>query len=152
MGGKTLRYLALSVALTLLVIGSAPAFAASRFSLTLDPVAYDNSTRDIVQGEGEVNATLDGNKLTVSGTFSGLSSPATAARLGLGLDYGVPATSFFADLTPSNAEAGTIAGTLTLTPEQVAGLNRRGLFLQLNTVRGSDGSLWGWFAPVGSAK
>jgi len=143
-----LRYHAYPAVLALLVLNALPALAASSYTLSLDPVAYDNSTRDVVVGEGHLKATLDGNTLTVSGNFSGLSSPATMARLGVGLDFGVPATVFFASLTPSSASEGSISGTVTLTPAQVSALNRRQLFLQLNSAKGADGSLWGWFEPA----
>ncbi|MBV9551111.1 MAG: hypothetical protein JO256_15695, partial [Alphaproteobacteria bacterium] len=134
-----------------LVLNAVPALAASNYILSLDPVAYDNSTRDVIVGEGHLTATLDGNRLTVSGNFSGLSSPATTAKLGIGLDFGIPATDFFANLTATPAQSGTISGALTLTPAQVAGLNKRQLFLQLNSVKGTDGSLWGWFEPAKAA-
>ena len=105
-------------------------------------------TRDVVLGEGHLNATLDGNTLKISGNFSGLSSAATTAKLGIGLDFGVPATEFFATLTPSSATDGSVSGTVTLTSAQVTALNKRQLFLQLNSVKGTDGSLWGWFEPA----
>ena len=143
-----MRYHALSAALALLVLNAVPACAATSYILSLDPVAYDNTTRDVVVGEGQVTATLDGGTLTIRGNFSGLSSPATTAKLGLGLDFGVPATDFFTTLTPTGAEAGSIAGTVSLTPAQVAALNKRQLFLELYTVKGTDGSLWGWFQPA----
>jgi hypothetical protein len=154
------RYHALSAALALLVSGAVPvlfvldavpAMAAATYTLSLDPVAYDNSTRDVVVGEGHVTATLEGGTLTLRGNFSGLSSPATTVKLGLGLDFGVPATDFFTTLTPTGAEAGTIAGAVSLTPAQVAALNKRQLFLELYTVKGTDGSLWGWFEPARAA-
>jgi hypothetical protein len=142
------RYHALSAALALLVLNASPTLAAGSYTLSLDPVAYDNTTRDVIVGEGHLTAMLDGNTLTVSGNFSGLSSPATTAKLGLGLDFGIPATEFFANLTPTAAQAGSISGTLILTPAQVAALNKRQLFLELYTVKGTDGSLWGWFEPA----
>lgn len=147
-----MRYHALSAALALLLLHAAPALAAGSYTLTLDPVAYDNSTRDLVLGEGRVSATLEGGTLRISGAFSGLSSPATTARLGIGLDFGVPATEFFATLTPSAATSGSLNGVITLTPAQVTALNNRQLFLQLNSVRGVDGSLWGWFEPATNAR
>jgi hypothetical protein len=146
-----LRYHALSAALALLVLNASPTLAASSYTLSLDPVAYDNTTRDVIVGEGHLTATLDGNTLTVSGNFSGLSSPATTAKLGIGLDFGIPATDFFANLTPASAQAGSISGTVTLTSAQVAALNKRQLFLELYTVKGTDGSLWGWFEPAKSS-
>jgi hypothetical protein len=146
-----LRTHALSAALALLVLSASPTLAAGSYTLSLDPVAYDNTTRDVIVGEGHLTAMLDGNTLTVSGNFSGLSSNATTAKLGLGLDFGVPATEFFANLTPTSAQAGTISGTVTLTPAQVTALNKRQLFLELYTVKGTDGSLWGWFEPAKAA-
>jgi hypothetical protein len=70
--------------------------------------------------------------------------------VGLGLDFGVPATDFFASLTAANATSGGISGTLDLTDAQVDALKKWHLFVQLNTVRGTDGSLWGWFQPSGA--
>ena len=104
--------------------------------------------RDIILGEGRVSATLDGSTLRITGNFTGLSSPATAAKLGVAQGFGIPTTEFFATLTPTNGQAGSISGTLTLTPAQVAAVNGKQLFLQLNTVRGTDGALWGWFEPA----
>jgi hypothetical protein len=147
-----LRYHAFSAALALLVLNAMPALAASNYTLSLDPVAYDNSTREAILGEGHLKATLDGSTLTISGNFSGLSSPATTAKLGVGLDFGVPATDFFATLTPTSAASGSVSGTVTLTPAQAAALNKRQLFLQLYSVKGTDGSLWGWFEPVKGGK
>lgn len=150
-GPFNVRYHALSAALALLVLTAGPALAATSYTLSLDPVAYDNSTRDVVLGEGRVAATLDGNRLTLSGDFSGLSSPAIMAKLGIGLDFGVPATEFFTTVQPSAARAGTISGSITLTPAQMTALNKRQLFLELYTLKGTDGSLWGWFEPAKAA-
>jgi hypothetical protein len=143
-----LRYKALSAALALLLSVAGPALAADSYTLSLDPVAYDKSTRDLVLGQGRVTATLEGNRLAVSGNFSGLSSPATTVKLGVGLDFGVPATEFFANLQATTGTSGTISGSVTLTPAQIAALNKRQLFLELYSVRGTDGSLWGWFQPA----
>jgi hypothetical protein len=146
--GGNVRTHAYAAALALLVLGAVPALAASSYSLTLDPVAYDNSTRDIILGEGRVSATLDGATLRITGNFTGLSSPATAAKLGVAQGFGIPTTEFFATLTPTNGQNGSISGTVTLTPAQVAAVSGKQLFLQLNTVRGTDGALWGWFEPA----
>jgi hypothetical protein len=146
-----LRNLVCSAALALLALSAVPALAASTYTLALDPVAYDNTTRDAILGEGRLKATLDGSTLTVSGNFSGLSSNATTAKLGIGLDFGVPATEFFANLTATGAQTGTISGSVTLNPAQVAALNKRQLFLELYSVKGTDGSLWGWFEAAKAA-
>jgi hypothetical protein len=142
-----LRYHALLAALLLVLLPSL-ASAQAQYALSLDPVAYDNSMRDVVRGEGRVTATLTGNTLAIRGNFSGLTSPATKVQLGVGLDFAVPATEFFASLTPTNGTAGAVTGSVTLTPAQVAALNRNSLFLRLDSVRGTEGSLWGWFERV----
>jgi hypothetical protein len=127
-----------------------PAFAAD-FVADLDPASHDNSLRLQVQGEGQVKATLTGNRLVLSGKFSDLTSSATKARLGQGRVLGAPADSFFADLTITSGASGTIAGTVTLTPDQLATLNKHALFIQIDAVKTTPaGSLWGWFLPVGS--
>lgn len=142
-----MRYHALLAALLLVLLPSL-ASAQAQYALSLDPVAYDNSMRDVVRGEGRVTATLTGNTLAIRGNFSGLTSPATKVQLGVGLDFAVPATEFFASLTPTNGTAGAVTGSVTLTPAQVAALNRNSLFLRLDSVRGTEGSLWGWFERV----
>jgi hypothetical protein len=127
---------------------SAPAYAAD-FVAELDPAAHDNSTRLQVQGEGAVTGTLTGNRLVLSGRFSGLNAAAAKARLGQAMVLGTPATSFFADLTISSGTSGSISGTVTLTPAQVASLNDKALFIQIDSANPSpNGTLWGWFLPA----
>jgi hypothetical protein len=138
-------------ALAILILSGAPALAAT-FEADLDPVAYDNSTRAVVQGEGKVTATLTGRSLTFSGTFKGLSSDATAAHLGVAQIKGAPTETFFTDLTVTKAADGTISGTANLTADQLSAVNSSELFIRLDTTKGSTGSLWGWFEPVRSAR
>ena len=61
------------------LIGSPALAADQKFQGELDPMPHDNSTRTIVVGSGIVTGMLSGNQLTLSGKFSGLSSPATGA-------------------------------------------------------------------------
>jgi hypothetical protein len=134
---------ALGAALLLTV----PAFAAG-FTAELDPASHDNSTRAQVQGEGAVTGTLAGNRLVLNGHFTGLSAAAARARLGQAMVLGTPAASFFADLTISRGNAGSISGSITLTPAQLASLNDKALFIQIDSTDPSpNGTLWGWFLP-----
>ena len=136
------------VALSAAIVLATPASAAD-FRADLDPASHDNSTRMQVQGEGAVTGTLTGNRLVLSGRFTGLNAPAVKARLGQADLLGTPATSFFADLTITSAASGAISGSLTLTPAQVATLNNQALFIQIDSANASpNGSLWGWFLPV----
>ena len=145
------RYFLSRAVMAVLLLSAAPAFAAS-FETDLDPVSYDNSTRTVVEGEGKVTATLTGSMLTLKGSFDGLSSNAVAAHLGVATVKGVPTDSFFTDMTVTQAAAGTITGTVTLTAAQARALDASALFIRLDTVKGTAGSLWGWFEPVRSAR
>jgi hypothetical protein len=136
--------------LAALLLSTAAASAAT-FVADLDPASHDNSLRLMVQGEGSVTGTLTGNRLVLNGRFSGLTSNATKARLGQGQLLGAPADTFFADLTISSGPSGTITGSVTLTPDQLATLNKHALFIQVDAVNTTPaGSLWGWFLPPGS--
>jgi len=142
------RY-ARGVALALLLLSGSSASAAT-FETDLDPVSYDNSTRTVVEGEGNIRATLNGNTLTLNGSFDGLSSDAVMAHLGIATVKGVPADMFFTDLSVTRAAAGAITGSVTLSPAQARALNAGALFVRLDTVKGTAGSLWGWFEPARS--
>ena len=106
-------------------------------------------------GTGAVTATLTGTKLAISGTFEGLRSPATVARLHRA-QKGVRGPAVF-DLvvanTPgpsgpashhSSSSAGSISGTLDLTPTQVDDLGRERFYVQLHSEKAPEGNLWGW--------
>ena len=99
--------------------------------------------RETVAGMGAASAVLAGTKLTISGTFQGLRTPATAARLHNGLARGVRGVSLV-DLTVSKAVSGTLAGSIDLTPEQLQGLRKGQLYIQISSEKAPDGNLWGW--------
>lgn len=122
--------------------GSAGA-ADGRYQGDLDPFPHDNSTRDAVIGTGTVSAILAGNTLTVTGTFAGLSSPATAAHLQMGMAMGVPGPRI-GELSATQARDGEISGKVKLTPAAIAALNKGGLYVQLDSVKAADGNSWGW--------
>ena len=50
-----------------------------RFRGRLSVLPVDFATARTMSGSGEARATLTGNSLVITGTFEGLSSPATAA-------------------------------------------------------------------------
>jgi len=60
-----------------------------KFKTHLGLVALDTAMRATIAGSGSVTATLTGNKLTVSGTFEGLVSPATTAHIHLSRVTGI---------------------------------------------------------------
>jgi hypothetical protein len=119
------------------------------FTTDLDPVAHTPAERADVMGSGKVKAQLIGNRLSVSGTFSGLPSPATAAHLRMGLAMGVPGP-VIGDLSATKSTAGSISGSITLSSRQMAALEKNAIYVQLDSVRAPSGTLWGWLqAPAG---
>ena len=107
-----LRHLAApAMAAVLLCCGTA--FAADTYQANLGPMPLDAANRANMLGRGDATAILDGKTLTVSGTFAGLPSPATAAHLIVGLAIGVPGTETLG-LTVSQADKGSVSGTLSL--------------------------------------
>jgi CHRD domain len=114
-----------------------------RYKVRLATVPMDGGMRETVAGTGAATAVLTGTKITINGTFEGLKSPATAARLHGGLTRGVRGAAL-GDLTVSKAMSGTITGTIDLTPEQVQSLKGGRLYLQISSEKAPDGNLWGW--------
>jgi hypothetical protein len=103
-----------------------------------------------VIGAGSASATLTGSKLTVTGTFQGMATPATEAKVGLGLAPGAR-LDLILDLkltkSPEATPAGTsglVEGAFDLTPAQVDGLKKGKLYIQINSVGAPKGHLLGW--------
>jgi hypothetical protein len=115
-----------------------------KYKVRLATVPMDGGMRDAVAGSGSASAVLAGTRLTVNGTFGGLRSPATGARLHQGLAMGVRGAPV-ADLTVSRSVSGTITGSIDLTPEQVKSLQKGRLYIQISSEKAPDGNLWGWF-------
>ena len=112
------------------------------FKARLSPVPIDATMAANVAGSGSVTAVLTGAKLSITGTFEGLRSPATVAHVHSGRK-GVRGPSVF-DLTVTKATSGAIEGNLTLTREQGADLNAGKLYVQIHSEKAPDGNLWGW--------
>jgi hypothetical protein len=127
-------------------MGAALIWAATpeeKFHTRLAPVALDATMRSTVAGAGSAAAALSGTKLTVSGTFQGLVSPATAAHLHLSRVAGVRGPAVL-DLTVTHATSGTLSGSFDLTPEQVEALRKGRFYVQIHSEKAADGNLWGW--------
>lgn len=135
-----------ALAIVLLVLSALPAAAQNevRYKVRLAPVPMDIAMRSTVAGSGSATAVLKGTSLTINGTFEGLRSSATAARLHQGPTMGLRGMPF-ADLMISKATSGTITGSVALTPEQARALERGRIYLQISSERAPDGNLWGWF-------
>jgi hypothetical protein len=124
---------------------------ARTYRTRLSPVPIDAGMMATTAGTGAVTATLTGTKLALSGTFEGLRSPATVARVHRA-QKGVRGPAVF-DLVvantpgpsgPASSSAGSISGTLELTPTQVDDLGRERFYVQLHSEKAPEGNLWGW--------
>ena len=137
-------------ALLVLAAFTAPAAAQSgdKYSARLQRIPVANAREGApITGRGMATATLAGTKLAIAGTFEGLSSPATVARLHRGVAKGARGPAL-GDLTVSKGPAGTISGTVDLKPEDLADLKMGRLYVQIHSEKGlaPDGTnLWGWF-------
>ena len=65
-------------------LGAQVSAQSDSFRARLSPLPVDGRLFRTMTGVGQVRATLTGNRLTVTGTYRGLSSPATAAHLHIG--------------------------------------------------------------------
>ena len=133
---------AMAVAAAVALPAQAPAY---RGRLSVVPI--DVAMQATIAGSGSFTATLKGTTLTVTGTFSGLKTPATVARVHRG-----PRTAMrgpaIGDLTATAATSGTISGTIELTKPHIDDLAAGRLYIQLHSEKAPDGNLWGWLLPA----
>jgi hypothetical protein len=143
-----LNRIAAGCAAALLVAGAAPASAqtAKTFRARLSPVPIDITMAATIAGAGGATATLSGSRLTLSGTFEGLKSPATLLRIHRGV-RGVRGPAVMDLPAPPSAVSGQFSATVELSPSQVDDLNRSRLYLQLYSEKAPEGNLWGWLLP-----
>jgi len=124
--------------------------AGTTFTARLAPVAMDATMRATVAGAGSASASLNGARLTITGSFEGLKSPATIAQIRRGVATGVRGPAIL-DLSVSKAAgggtSGTISGSFDLTPEQAESLRKGELYIQIHSEKAPDGNLWGWLLP-----
>jgi hypothetical protein len=109
----------------------------------LSPVPADARTRADLTGSGTATAMLEGTKLTVTGSFEGLKTPVTTVNLHSAVAAGVRGP-VIADLTAPKSTAGTITGSVDLTPPQIESLHHGGLYVEIHSEKAPDGVLWGW--------
>jgi len=146
----TLRQCVVTVAMTAALVASAGPLNAQggeKFTARLSavPIAGPND-RGNVTGKGTATGALSGRKLTISGTFEGLPSTATIARLHQGIAKGARGAAI-TDLTISKGTSGTLSGSVDLTPPQVEALRQGKLYIQIHGEKGvapDNSNLWGW--------
>ena len=98
-----------------------------------------------IAGMGSATAVLNGTKLTVTGTFDGLKSPATIVQIHRG-QRGVRGPAIL-DLQTTKGTSGQISGTVDLNQQQLQDLQNSRLYIQLHSEKAPDGNLWGWLMP-----
>ena len=113
------------------------------YKARLTAVPADARTRPGLAGIGSATATLAASKLSITGSFEGLLSPATIAQLHSAVAAGVRG-GVIADLTITKSTSGSISGTVDLTPQQIESLHKGGLYIQIHSEKAPDGVIWGW--------
>ena len=130
--------LVVAAALTTFVQAQTPQYRAR-----LSVVPIDITMQSTIAGSGSATATLKGGTLTIAGTFSGLKTAATVARL-----HRSPKTAMrgpaIGDLTATADTSGSISGSLELTKAQIDDLAAGRIYIQLHSQKAPDGNLWGW--------
>jgi hypothetical protein len=121
---------------------AAGAQTAETYKVRLTPVPIDVTMMATIAGAGSATAVLNGTKLTINGTFDGLRSPATVAKIHRGFK-GIRGPAIL-DLTVTKGTTGTISGSVELTPGQVEDLRNARLYIQIYSERAPEGNLWGW--------
>ncbi|MCA9838148.1 MAG: CHRD domain-containing protein [Trueperaceae bacterium] len=96
-------------------------------------------------GTGSATAVLSGNTITVTGTYSGLSGPATAAHI-----HGPAAKDATAGVVlaltaaeGTTAGSGTLSGTGTLTDAQITQLRDGLYYINVHTAANASGEIRG---------
>ena len=129
-------------------LGSVSAQSSRTFKTRLSPVPIDVAMQSTIAGTGTVTAVLSGSKLSVTGSFEGLKSPATTAQVHRSPVRGVRGpVAFDLAVAKTDAASGTLSGTVDLTALQVADLDKGRLYVQVHSEKAPDGNLWGWLMP-----
>jgi hypothetical protein len=117
-----------------------------KYRTRLAPVPLNTGELDTIKGVGAATADLVGNKVTISGTFSGMAGAATIAQLHLSPNLGMRGR-VIADLTVTKGASGSVNGVVELNSLQVP-LFKKGLFyIQIHSEKAPEGNLWGWLTP-----
>ncbi len=141
----------LSVTIAVVSAETPKTAAKETYKARLSAVPADARTRAELTGSGTVTATVEGMKLSVSGSFEGLKTPATTANLHNAVAAGVRGPAI-ADLTITKAVSGTISGSVDLTPEQLDHLHKGGLYVEIHSEKAPDGVIWGWLLKGDQAR
>ena len=143
---KRWSLLVLAIGVCVQFSGSLQAQSEEKFKIRLFSAPALGTQPANVAGGGSASAVLTGRKLSITGSFDKMASPATAANLRIGALTAVRGNSLF-DLTLSKTgtgTSGTIAGTFDLSPDQVDALKKGRLYVQIQSEGMPNGHLLGW--------
>jgi hypothetical protein len=135
---------AMALAVTICVPLSAQA---PQYRARLSMVPTDLAMQATIAGLGAATASLKGSTLSITGTFSGLKTPATIVQVRRSAKAGMRGA-VIGDLKATQETSGTISGSLELTKEQIDDLAAGRLYIQLHSDKAPDGNLWGWLLAV----
>jgi hypothetical protein len=138
MSATRMWIVAVTVAMGLPVQAQTPQYRAR-----LSVVPLDIAMQATIAGSGSITAALKGTTLTITGTFSGLRTPATAVRVHRGPKTAMRGPAI-GDLTATAATGGTITGSIELTTAQAGDLAAGRLYVMLHSEKAPEGNLWGW--------
>jgi hypothetical protein len=133
----------IKLTILLAVLSLAPLAAAEKYQAYLSAMPFNDATQPLMTGKGSASATLEGDTLSISGSFAGLSGRATKAHLSLSRGPGIPGDSLV-DLTLVGDVAGKVTGQIKLDPSQLVALRGRKLYIQIDSEKVPTGHLWGW--------
>lgn len=122
-----------------------PAAQARHFGTRLSVVPLTIAMQETVAGSGTATAVLMGNRLTIEGTFQGLKSNASSARVHMAPR--AQRGEAIGELTVSKTTSGTFKGTVDLDGREREALEKLSLYIQINSEKAPEGNLWGWLIP-----
>ena len=141
-----LRRLTLVLVVALIAGSTLTAQRGERFRGRLSTLPVDRLTAPTITGWGEATGVLDGDELTITATFEGMSSPATAAHVHRARKGVRGPVAFAVDVPP--VSDGKLEETVTLTVTQRRDLRDGLYYLQIHTEGNTAGELRGWLLPT----
>jgi hypothetical protein len=129
--------------LALVAVTASSGAQTPQYRARLSPVPLDIAMQSTIAGSGSATAVLKGTTLTINGTFAGLRTAATVARVHRGPKTAMRGPAI-GDLTATAATSGTISGSIELTSAHVADLAAGRLYVMLHSEKAPEGNLWGW--------
>jgi CHRD domain len=130
-------------ALALVAVTASSGAQTPQYRARLSPVPLDIAMQSTIAGSGSATAVLKGTTLTINGTFTGLRTAATVARVHRGPKTAMRGPAI-GDLTATASTSGTISGSIELTSAHVADLAAGRLYVMLHSEKAPEGNLWGW--------